>query len=254
MAAGSFKEFNDKSIVFKQPADTEEWIKAKSALLSCPTNSIGVHPSPDFFKELPSGLPKLIDSNVYYLGYTSADSYGASSYLIVRPDGNVLVDSPRFHPWLVKSVEQLGGIKWMFLSHQDDVADHQKFHDHFGCQRIIHQADVNNGTQSCELILNGEEDYDLDNELKIVMTPGHTRGHMNLLYKERYLFTGDHLFVSEGKDLRASQSVNWFSWPQQVASLNKLLRLKFNWVLPGHGGWGYFDDGPTKLKDYLAQL
>jgi hypothetical protein len=31
----------------------------------------------------------------------------------------------------------MGGVDYMFLSHRDDIADHQKFHDHFGCDRIF---------------------------------------------------------------------------------------------------------------------
>jgi len=30
----------------------------------------------------------------------------------------------------------------MFLTHQDDVADHRKFRERFGCERILHEADA----------------------------------------------------------------------------------------------------------------
>jgi glyoxylase-like metal-dependent hydrolase (beta-lactamase superfamily II) len=29
--------------------------------------------------------------------------------------------------------------------------------------------------------------------------------------------------------------VCWWSWPDQVRSLERLLELQFSWVLPGHG-------------------
>lgn len=32
----------------------------------------------------------------------------------------------------------------MFLTHQDDVADHAKWAARFGCERIIHEDDVSN--------------------------------------------------------------------------------------------------------------
>ena len=36
-------------------------------------------------------FPERLDDNVYFCGYASPDSYGAASYLIVRPEGNVLI-------------------------------------------------------------------------------------------------------------------------------------------------------------------
>ncbi len=53
-----------------------------------------------------------------------------SSYLIRHAAGNILVDSPRFAGPLVRRIEALGGIRAMFLTHRDDVADHQRFSDH----------------------------------------------------------------------------------------------------------------------------
>ena len=59
-------------------------------------------------------------------------SFGAASYLIVRPDGNVLVDFPRWAPPLVQRLQSMGPIKYMYLTHRDDVADRRKYRQHFG--------------------------------------------------------------------------------------------------------------------------
>ena len=42
---------------------------------------------------------------VYYCGYNSEKSYGGSAWLVVREGGNVMIDSPRFDPKLVKRVK-----------------------------------------------------------------------------------------------------------------------------------------------------
>lgn len=251
-----FKEKSDKSVVIKQPENLEEWKKAKRAILSCPTNSIGVHGAGEEFKNLDPELPYKINENVYYLGYTSKDSYGATSYLIVRPEGNVIIDSPRFHPWLVKELEKMGGVKHMILSHQDDVADHQKFHDHFGCDRYIHGDDVNSDTQGCEQILQGHGPFYLSNDLKLITTPGHSKGHICVNYQDKYLFTGDHLFVDENlRTITASQRVCWYSWSEQVKSIKKLLSERFEWIMPGHGGWMEFgvEEGRKKLTELTSR-
>jgi glyoxylase-like metal-dependent hydrolase (beta-lactamase superfamily II) len=60
---------------------------------------------------------------------------------------------------------------------------------------------------------------------------------MALLYRQKFLFTGDHLWWSEPSSrLHASRSVAWYSWAEQRRSLEKLLSFRFVWVLPGHGG------------------
>jgi len=69
-----------------------------------------------------------------------------------------------------------------------------------------------------------------------VPTPGHTAGHMVLLYQNRYLFTGDHLaWDREQQCLTAFRDYCWDSWSKQKESLAKLLNYSFEWVLPGHG-------------------
>ena len=258
LAPEIFQELADgKSVVKHQPHGPKEWLLAKRAILSCPTSSIGVSVAPQEFNHLGSGLPFEISEGVFYCGYTSRHSFGASSYLIVRSEGNVLVDSPRFNSQLVKEIEALGGVRYMFLTHQDDVADHKKFHKFFNCERIIHHDEINPDTQDCEIQLNGSESYLLASDLKIIMTPGHTIGHMNLLYKEKFLFTGDHLFVNpDSGQVRASKSYCWYSWAEQIKSLEKLTQEKFEWILPGHGGWGYFgvEGSHYKIKELVSCL
>lgn len=248
-----FHENNNLSFIHRQPAGKTEWEQAKEAILSCPTTSIGVQSPPAEFKEASLTLPRLITDGIYYCGYTSENSYGATSYLIKTNEGNILVDSPRFNSHLVKEIEKLGGVKWMFLSHKDDVADHQLFHEHFKCTRIIHRDDVESGTSKCEMILETTNDFELIPDVKIIMSPGHTKGHMLLHYKNQYLFTGDHLFFDlESAKVYASRSVNWYSWSEQLQSIKKLVDLNVEWIFPGHGGWA--NVGTNAFRNNLLDI
>lgn len=177
-----------------------------------------------------------IEGDVYYCGYHSERSYGAASYLILAESGNILVDSPRFARPLVRQIEALGGIQTMFLTHSDDVADHEQFAAHFGCQRILHEADVSAGTVAVERKLHGTSAVSLGPELTAIPVPGHTRGHAVLLFRD-FLFTGDHLAFSERAGcLRAFRNACWYSWDEQIRSMQTLREYDFRWVLPGHGG------------------
>jgi glyoxylase-like metal-dependent hydrolase (beta-lactamase superfamily II)/ferredoxin len=233
IAPSVFKEQEDHSVVYQQPLKTSEAHRAAMALVACPTGSIGTRTKLDI-KPAAASYPEQIEENVYFCGYASPNSYGAASYIILRPQGNILIDSPRFARTLVRRLEELGGVSTMFFSHRDDVADHEKFHQHFGCRRIIHRAD-SRGIKTEELI-DGQEPVALGEDLLVEPVPGHTRGHVVLLYRNKFLFTGDHLAWSDDRrGLIAFRDVAWYSWPEQTKSMKRLLNLRFQWVLPGHG-------------------
>lgn len=231
-----FNRQASQSAVYHQPATEQEEIEAMQALLACPTASIGTVDKPTGIKEAQQTFPLAIADNVYYCGYHSAASFGAASYFIQRPEGNILIDSPRFASPLVKQIEAKGGIKYMYLTHQDDVADHQKFQQHFQCDRILHQDEIKPATAEVEIKLSGQDTVELAPDLLIIPVPGHTKGHTALLYQNKFLFTGDHLAWSPHlKQLYAFRRFCWNSWTEQIRSMEKLANYQFQWVLPGHG-------------------
>jgi glyoxylase-like metal-dependent hydrolase (beta-lactamase superfamily II)/ferredoxin len=235
IAPDTFSDIGDQSVVYHQPQTSEQELDALKALVTCPTASIGTISNRNA-KAAVAAYPEAVDDNVYFCGFASESSYGASSYFIARPEGNVLIDSPRFAAPLVKHIEDMGGIKLMFLTHRDDVADHEKWASHFGAERILHRDDVSRSTSGVERVLTGRAALSLDNDLLAIPTPGHTRGHTVLLYRDQYLFSGDHLWWSAAYEaLNASQSVCWYSWTEQILSMERLLDYQFEWVLPGHG-------------------
>ncbi|HEX5009885.1 MAG TPA: MBL fold metallo-hydrolase [Planctomycetota bacterium] len=222
MAPATFDSAGDKSRVHHQPQTRAELQRALMALVACPTASIGATEHHDMKPVLAAFPDRLADlagrpaaegaapgpQGVYHCGYHHEDSFGATSYLVVRPAGNVLVDSPRFAAPLVKRIEALGGVRTLFLTHQDDVADHDKWHKHFGCERILHAADVG----------------------------AHTRGSACLLLGEQFLFTGDHLAWSERRgQIVGFRDACWYDWDTLVQSTRRLLPRRFSWLLPGHG-------------------
>jgi glyoxylase-like metal-dependent hydrolase (beta-lactamase superfamily II)/ferredoxin len=224
-----------QSVVCTQPSTVADERRAMMALVACPTASIGSASKRDP-GDAAFAFPEEIEDGVYACGYAAESSYGASSYLIRRPGGNLLVDSPRAARPLMRRIEELGGVRTMFLTHRDDVADHEKFRRAFACERILHAADVGAGTRAVERQPAGTEPIVLDGELTLIPVPGHTRGSMALLYRERFLFTGDHLWGDEDTGLLSmGRSVCWYSWPEQLRSLRRLLDYRFEWVLPGHG-------------------
>ena len=237
LAPAVFRDHGEQCSVYHQPETEADIRLAMMALVACPTGSIGTTEKHDARIGI-DAFPAQVDENVYFCGFTSESSFGAWSYLIVRPEsdgGNVLIDSPRFATQLVKRIEKLGGVKQMLLTHRDDVADHELFRERFDCERVMHAEDGANRL-GVERIIAGEEPVQLDNDLLVIPTPGHTRGHVVFLYKQKFLFTGDHLAWSPSREtLTAFRSVAWYSWTKQTESMAKLSQHDFEWVLPGHG-------------------
>jgi glyoxylase-like metal-dependent hydrolase (beta-lactamase superfamily II)/ferredoxin len=251
IAPSVFTDVGDQSAVYRQPSTEEEEFAALKALVTCPTASIGTVEKHSA-KRAVEAYPELIDENVYFCGFAAESSFGASSYFLVRPGGNVLVDSPRFNRPLARRIEEMGGVKFMFLTHRDDVADHDEWAEHFELERIMHRDDITRSTAGVERAISGNDAVALDEELLVIPTPGHTRGHAALLYQNKYLFSGDHLWWSdEWQSIVASRSVNWYSWTEQTRSVERLLDYRFEWVLPGHGRRK--QASAERMREYLKE-
>ena len=232
LAPSVFRDHGDQCSVHHQPQTTEETQLALMALVACPTGSIGFTKRHDAHVGI-NAFPLHVSENVYFCGFTSEASFGGWSYLIVRPEnegGNVLIDSPRFASQLVRRIASLGGVSRMLLTHKDD-----------GAVRL-----------GVETVIDGHAPVQLDTDLLAIPTPGHTRGHVVFLYKEKFLFTGDHLAWSPTREtLTAFRSVAWYSWPEQIRSMEKLLEYDFQWVLPGHGDMHH--DSEANMRKHLER-
>ncbi|HSB19282.1 MAG TPA: MBL fold metallo-hydrolase [Anaeromyxobacteraceae bacterium] len=247
----------DRATVARQPASAAEWHRALMSLVSCPVSAIGTTPRRPAAEAARAAraFPDPVDvaAGVYQCGYAAESSFGAASWLVVRPGGNVLVDSPRFARPLLRGIERLRGARWLFLTHRDDVADHARWAEALGCERILHARDVSRATAGVERLVEGGDPVALAPDLLLVPVPGHTAGSLALLYRERWLFTGDHLWAGADGRLEADRDVCWHSWSEQTRSMQRLLDLRFEAVLPGHGR-PWRAGSPAKARAEVARV
>lgn len=91
--------------------------------------------------------------------------------------------------------------------------------------------------------------FDLATTLWLCRRRGHTEGHCVLLYRDKFLFTGDHLaWDRQHHRLEAFRDYCWYSWPRQIESMQRLTDYDFEWVLPGHGQRVRLPIGEMKLQ------
>jgi glyoxylase-like metal-dependent hydrolase (beta-lactamase superfamily II)/ferredoxin len=251
IAPATFGETGEFSYVQCQPLDAAEERAAFRALVACPTGSIGAT-AKSGAREAVEEFPWPVAPGVWYCGFASRKSFGGTSYFVEHPDGNWLVDSPRYVEHLARRFAEKGGVRYIFLTHRDDVADAERYAARFGATRIIHKLELA-AQPGAERVIAGAEAQELTPGFLAIPTPGHTAGHCALLYEGRFLFSGDHLWWSRARGrLNASRDVCWYSWRQQVASVKLLAGYDFEWVLPGHGERVYFPR--ARMKDELARL
>src|SRR5689334_10758456 len=136
IAPATFAEAAEYSYVHRQPATDAEKRAALQALVACPTASIGAATSA---RDAAHDFPLPVEAEVSYCGFTSPNSFGGSSYFLRHPAGNWLIDAPRWSSQLVRKFHQAGGIRRIFLTHRDDVADAGKYAREFHSERIIHK-------------------------------------------------------------------------------------------------------------------
>jgi glyoxylase-like metal-dependent hydrolase (beta-lactamase superfamily II)/ferredoxin len=251
LAPGLFRAVGGRSVV-SRPVPPDDVPDAWLAAQACPTNSIGTlsrQPRPGrlYPREIEVG------SGVYDLGYCSENSFGASAWFVRRQAGNILIDSPRFTQALVDPIATMGGVAHVVLTHQDDVADADRYAGHFGARVWIHEDDRSAAPYATDLF-RGNDPTEVTPGFVSVPVPGHTKGSVVFLLDGHYLFSGDSLAWShERQDLVAFAGACWYSWSTQTRSLERLAHeYRFACVLPGHGARTIGD--PDDLHERLVRL
>ena len=251
IAPATFGETGEYSFVQLQPRTAEETRAALRALIACPTASIGAEDKQQISDAL-NDFPIAIQDGVSYCGFNSRKSFGGNSYFVEHPEGNWLIDSPRFVEHLARHFAAKDGLRYIFLTHRDDVADADKYAARFGATRIIHRLELS-AQPDAERVIDGRSPVQLAPDFLVIPTPGHTRGHCALLYRDRFLFTGDHLWWSRARgNLNASRDVCWYSWQEQLESIVLLRNYDFEWVLPGHGERAHFSQ--QEMREQVRRL
>ena len=228
-----FGEAGEQAVVVRQPHDDGGERRAWLAAEACPTRSIGRMPRTS---RPPGCYPLEVDGPVWDLGHTSPDSFGATSYLLERAGGNIMVDAPRFTRSLTPALDERGGVAHVLLTHRDDVADAARWAERYHSRVWIHEHDARAAPFATDVV-GGDDPVEVLPGVVCIPVAGHTRGSVVYVVDARWLFTGESLaWDHDEQDLIAFGDACWYSWTEQTRSLQRLAdATSFRWVLPGHG-------------------
>ena len=223
-----------RSVLISQPVGEEQEAALWRAAAACPTKSIGNRDQP----REPAGIfPYQLTEGVFALGGNALSSFAAHSFLVLRPDGNLMVDSPRYSRALAESMDELGGIAHVLLSHRDDVADADRWAERYSARVWIGKADADAAPYATDLTGDASVTVISPGVLSIP-APGHTRGHVLYYIDDRHLFTGDTLHWNHRRgEFDVFPKQTFFSWAVLADTMDLIATLNVEWVFAGHGMW-----------------
>ncbi|BAQ64727.1 MBL fold metallo-hydrolase [Geminocystis sp. NIES-3709] len=200
--------------------------------------------------------PKLILDNIFAFS-PNRDTLGGTSYLLIHPKGNILIDCPSWHEVNRDFCLENGGVKYLFFTHRDGISKYVR-----SIQNDLH----------CDLLIQEQEGYLLPNlnpitfsqnyliydDCELIWTSGYSPGS-SCLYYGGYggvLFSGRHLLPTK-EGITALKLKKTFHWRRQLRSVNLLLdrfsENTLNYICPGANtgylrGKGFIDRAYSSLK------
>jgi hydroxyacylglutathione hydrolase len=124
------------------------------------------------------------------------------AYLWTRPGGNVLFYCPVTEADF-EAIAELGGVAHQYLSHQDEAGPMLSVvKRRFGSRLHASAHERKEIGEHAELDVAIDERHVDDNGVEAIPTPGHSAGSTSYLVTgadgDKYLFTGDTMFPTEG--------------------------------------------------------
>ncbi len=196
--------------------------------------------------------------NVYWFEASHPSTYGAVAYLLLHPEGSILIDVPVYSPETVRAIQTFGPLRYIFITHRDDIGPAAEFQNFFKARVILHRTEVRYYREGT-VDLPFEGDFMLHPDIAIVHIPGHTPGSAALVDRRPpgVVFVGDAVNLDDAGELYVPPHPWDFDPVLKRYSLKKLLDFEFEVILPAHPpkpGEFLFQDGRLRLESLLKRL
>jgi glyoxylase-like metal-dependent hydrolase (beta-lactamase superfamily II) len=222
-------------------------------------------PQDVFFTQLETETPTHptnISANKIFAFAPNSDTLGGSAYLLVRAEGNVLIDCPALDQINLDFLHFHGSVQWLFLTHRGAMGKTAEIQKIFGCEILVQEQEAYllPGLTSFTF---GQE-FTLDSTIQAIWTPGHSPGSSCLYYRQfgGVLFSGRHLVPNQQGQLMPIRTAKTFHWPRQLSSM-QFLRERFTaenleYIFPGANigflrGKHFIDQAGQQLNSLILQ-
>jgi glyoxylase-like metal-dependent hydrolase (beta-lactamase superfamily II) len=166
--------------------------------------------------------PRVILDTIYAFA-PNRDTLGGTAYLIVRNEGNILVDCPAKDDTNQDFIKAHGGVRWLFITHRTAIGKTAELKLALNCEVIIQEQEAYL-LPEVELTTFNQE-LSLDSTLQLIWTPGHSPGSSCLYYSDfgGILFSGRHILPDGSGKPMPLRTAKTFHWKRQLKSLQLLL-------------------------------
>lgn len=202
--------------------------------------------------------PKLILENIFAFS-PNRDTLGGTSYLLIHPQGNILIDCPLWHEFNQEFFLEKGGVKYLFLTNRDGISKHiGEIKKNLNCDLIIQEQEAYLLPNQNPIIF--VQNYQIYDDCQLIWTSGYSPGSSCLYYggDGGVLFSGRHLLPTGNNQVTALKLKKTFHHPRQLSNL-KLLCDRFcednlNYICPGANtgylrGKGFIDNAYLAMKN-----
>jgi glyoxylase-like metal-dependent hydrolase (beta-lactamase superfamily II) len=163
---------------------------------------------------------------------------GGTAYLIIEPEGNVLVDCPAWNATTQDFLTEQGGVQWLVITHRGAIGGPvPQMQATLGCQVVMHEQeayllpDVAVTTFQQEMTLNANT--------QVFWSCGHSPGSACVYSRQQggILFSGRHLLPDRHGNPTPLRTAKTFHWRRQLQQVQRL-RERFSpatlrYICPG---------------------
>lgn len=201
--------------------------------------------------------PKRILENIFVFS-PNRDTLGGTSYLLIHPEGNILIDCPLWNEFNQQFCLDKGGVKYLFLTNRDGISKHiHHITKELNCDLIIQEQEAYLLPHQNPIIF--EQNYEIYPDCQLIWTSGYSPGSSCLYYDNSggILFSGRHLLPIGNNQVTALKLKKTFHYPRQLRNV-KLLCHRFskdslNYICPGANtgylrGKGFIDNAYVAIN------
>lgn len=181
-------------------------------------------------------LPQVVLPDIFAFP-PNRDTLGATAYLILEKDHNILIDAPAWNETNQGFIQEHGGIKWLYLTHRGAIGQALTIQKATGCTILIQEQEAYLLPEAT--VTSFADAVQLTPHCQGLWTPGHSPGSSCLYYARHggVLFTGRHLLPDQLGHPVPLRTAKTFHWQRQLKSLH-LLQQRFTsanlaYILPG---------------------
>jgi glyoxylase-like metal-dependent hydrolase (beta-lactamase superfamily II) len=151
------------------------------------------------------------------------DTLGATAYLIVENQANILVDCPAWDETNQAFLREMGGVRLLFLTHRGAIGKVREVQEATGCDISIQEQEA--------YLLPGlrvtafEREWAAGENAFAFWTPGHSPGSSCLYHAGSggVLFSGRHLIPDRSGAPVPQRTAKTFHWPRQINSVKSVI-------------------------------